>query len=136
MNHNILVEGATSSSHESHHPIMGASFSGAPLAAPTPPTPTAPPVVSGDGTPGSTLSCTPGDWEFEPTSYTYQWQSDSLVNIGTGERHRGFPTSAARSAHLLTATNSSGYSTSRSNGVAIIDARPEAQSTPPLYPSR
>ena len=48
--------------------------------------PTAPPVnrdVPFVSQSGSTLNCTMGNWDGEPTSYAYQWQIDG-ADVGTG----------------------------------------------------
>lgn len=42
-------------------------------AAPAPPVNTAPPVVNGSLTVGSSVTCSPGTWNHAPTSYEYQW---------------------------------------------------------------
>lgn len=47
-----------------------------------PPVNTTPPVVSGTGTVGSTLSCTTGVWTNAPTSYTYAWLRGGIVIAG------------------------------------------------------
>jgi hypothetical protein len=58
---------------------------------------------------GATMSCTMGNWDHEPTSYAYRWQSDG-TNIGTNS-----PTYAVQPADvgttftcLVTATNALG----------------------------
>jgi hypothetical protein len=92
---------------------------------------TAPPVnvdvpyVDGDGTAGSTLSCTMGNWDNEPTSYQYAWQTDGVPNSATGDTYNVVPGDAGKSiACIVTATNESGSTTAPvSNAVAISAAR-------------
>jgi hypothetical protein len=44
------------------------------------------PAIGGGGPPGSTLTCTMGNWEGEPTSYAYSWRAGN-ANLGSGETY-------------------------------------------------
>jgi len=49
---------------------------------------TAPPGISGDATPGQTLTCSSGAWLNSPTSYSYSWQSSASNIAGqTGSQY-------------------------------------------------
>jgi hypothetical protein len=44
------------------------------------------PAVGGGGPPGSTLSCTMGNWNGEPAGYAYSWRAGN-ANLGSGETY-------------------------------------------------
>lgn len=41
---------------------------------PSPPVNVTPPVIAGNPLPGKTLTCSPGTWSKDPTSFAYQWK--------------------------------------------------------------
>ena len=47
-----------------------------------PPVQTSPPVISGTGTVGNTLTSTVGNWTYVPTSYTHQWRRGAINIVG------------------------------------------------------
>jgi len=70
---------------------------------------------------GSTLSCTMGNWQGEPTSYAYAWCSDGVANGATGAT---YGVQAGDSGHdlacVVTATNAVGSTVApMSNAVTI-----------------
>jgi hypothetical protein len=58
---------------------------------------------------GAQLNCTMGNWDGEPTSYTYAWHNDGVANGATGAT---YATKAEDSGHglacVVTATNALG----------------------------
>jgi hypothetical protein len=90
--------------------------------------PTAPPAVvdvpavsPGTAGVGDTLTCTMGNWDGEPASYSYQWKSDGAADLGTGDT---YVVAASDSGHsitcIVTATNDLGSTEAPpSNAVAI-----------------
>src|SRR4249920_2799011 len=85
---------------------------------------TAPPVnvdvphVSQDGT---TLNCTMGNWECEPTSYAYQWQHDG-ADVGDGTATHDVTDVTGDFACVVTATNAAGSTVAPvSNTVTVTD---------------
>src|SRR5215475_4985078 len=91
---------------DSAHPQMALVFvpSGTPLA----PVVIDVPHVTGVGEVGQTLSCTTGNWENDPNTYAYQWQSDG-TNAGTGTDSNEYvidPSDSSKSITcVVTATN-------------------------------
>jgi hypothetical protein len=73
------------------------------------------------GQTGTTLNCTMGNWENEPTSYAYQWQRDGAnVTGGTAADYTVVPADDGTvMACVLTATNALGSATARSNDVTV-----------------
>jgi hypothetical protein len=89
------------------------------------PAETAPPVVSGTQTFGSTLSCTTGTWTGTPTiSYTYQWQRDgSNINTATSSTYTLVQADVGNTIRcVVTGTNSYGNSSAISNPTSNIIA--------------
>jgi len=126
------------------HPISGGETPTHPIELPpngtTPPAPTAPPVnrdvpyLGGNGTVGSTLNCTMGNWDNEPSSYTYAWKSDGTTDlVGVGANYIVVASDDGHSITcVVTATNSLGSTTAPpSNAVAISGAAP-APTAPPV----
>lgn len=89
--------------------------------------PTAPPVnrdvplVDGTGTVGSTLNCTMGNWENEPTEYRYDWRSDGSPNAATGATYNVVAGDTGKAIScIVTATNALGSTAAPvSNAVSI-----------------
>jgi hypothetical protein len=89
---------------------------------PVPTITTAPAVTPTTAALATPMSCTNGTWANAPTSYTYQWQRDT-VNIA-GATAATYTTVAADETHSLrcqvTAHNAGGNSTpANSNAVAV-----------------
>jgi hypothetical protein len=86
-----------------------------------PPTVVDIPHVTGAGTVGSTLNCTMGNWEGEPTSYTYEWQADTTNVLGSGDTYVVDEVAVGHEVVcVVTATNPYGSSKAPpSNAVAI-----------------
>lgn len=87
-----------------------------------PPVQTSPPVISGAGTVGNTLTSTVGNWTYAPTSYTRQWRRGA-VNI-PGATTATYVLVAADSGTSvtmqLTAHNAAGSTqASLSNAIAV-----------------
>jgi hypothetical protein len=83
---------------------------------------TSPPVISGTGTVGFTLTSTVGNWTYVPTSYAYQWTRNSTP-IGLNGQGATYTLVAADSGTncmlRLTATNAAGSTTISSNAIAV-----------------
>jgi hypothetical protein len=72
---------------------------------------------------GSTLTCTMGNWQGEPTEYVYQWVIDGATPVGDGTGVYAFtPEEVGHNAMCtVTATNEAGSSqASISNTVVIV----------------
>jgi hypothetical protein len=84
------------------------------------------PAVSGpDGlssaSVGQTLNCTMGNWNGEPTSYTYQWQSDSSpVGSGTASYMVAGSDSGKSITCVVTATNAVGSATAPPSNAVVV----------------
>jgi hypothetical protein len=96
--------------------------------APSPPSNTALPVVSGTTTQGQTLSTTNGAWTGSPTSYGYQWQDcnssgGSCVNIA-GATASTYTIVTADAGHtitaIVTASNASGSASQMAAVTGIV----------------
>lgn len=87
-----------------------------------PPVPanTVAPVISGSAPSGSTLTSTTGTWLNTPTSYSYQWKSDS-TNVGADQNT--YVTQVSDEGHtitvVVTATNAFGSASAISNGITV-----------------
>lgn len=72
---------------------------------------------------GDTLNCTMGNWEGEPTSYSYQWQFDG-VNTGASSSVADYVVTAAdvdKSATcIVTATNDLGATVAPASNAVIV----------------
>lgn len=79
------------------------------------------PHVTGDGVVGEVLTCTTGNWNGEPTSYSYQWLSDA-IQVGTNsDAYTVAGSDAGQSLTcVVTATNAGGSTVAPpSNAVAV-----------------
>ena len=78
-----------------------------------------PPSISGNGTVGGALSCSPGTWENGPTAFAFQWQRDG-VDVG-GATSPSYVVSAADLGQTIacrvTASNNVGSRNSTSAAV-------------------
>lgn len=86
---------------------------------------TSAPVVSGTAREGSTLSCSTGSWDNEPTSYSYQWYyADGDVAI-IGATSSSYLVQAGDVGEeiycVVTATNAGGSSSQDSNTVGPVE---------------
>lgn len=74
------------------------------------------PTVSGRSVPGARLTCAPGDWSGNPSSFTYTWTRNGKVISGaTGETYLvGIFDEGARIACVVTAHNAGGTGTASS----------------------
>lgn len=90
--------------------ISGSGGSSAPIN-------TSPPVVSGTGYSGQTLTTTDGTWSNSPTGFTYQWQSDSVdISGATATTYQVTDSTEGTSLScLVTASNPDGSNTTGSN---------------------
>lgn len=83
-----------------------------------PPVNTAAPVIVGDVTVGDTVSCLPGTWLAEPTSYAYAWQRAGTSIAGATAA--SYEITKADTASLLScsviATNADGTASASSSG--------------------
>jgi hypothetical protein len=85
-----------------------------------------PAVMPLQASPGDTLNCTMGNWQGEPDTYTYQWQSDGAdTGANAGADYTIPPTDAGKTITcVVTATNPRGSTQAPpSNPVAIPAAR-------------
>jgi hypothetical protein len=96
------------------------------------------PYVSPDTTAaiGDTLSCTSGNWNGEPTGYTYSWQHLDQSEVGTGNT---YVVAAGDAAHslvcLVTATNGVGSTTATPSNAVFIPAVAAAAARHPVPPA-
>lgn len=100
-----------------------------------PPVNTSAPVVSGTARVGSTLSCSTGSWDNEPTSYAYQWLRDGDPISGATssayvliEADEGADISCA-----VTASNSAGSASQVSNEVGPVEEASTPYGLPLLF---
>lgn len=93
------------------------------------------PAVSGTGAPGSTLTCTKGNWTGEPTSYAYAWQ-DASANLGVGDTYAVTEADIGRQiVCVVTAGNAFGQiAAPPSNAVTIAAAVAQAAKTSTVKP--
>jgi hypothetical protein len=82
------------------------------------------PYISGTATVGSTLTCTMGNWQSEPTSYLYQWKSDA---IEMGANESSYTVAATDAGHSITcvvsASNAGGTTTAAPSNVIFINSQ-------------
>jgi thermitase len=105
---------------------------------PSPPTSTAPPVVTGTAQDGQVLSASTGTWSNSPTSYAYQWQrcdaggaGCSPVTGATGQTYALTSTDVgATIAVSVTATNAAGSGVASSAPTAVVTAAASASPPP------
>lgn len=87
-----------------------------------PPVNTSVPAITGTPTVGSTITCTMGIWENEPTSYAYQWRKLPFANIA-GATSASYVVQAGDVGSDIycnvTATNALGSTTVASTTVTI-----------------
>jgi hypothetical protein len=86
-----------------------------------PPVMTSPPVVSGTGTVGQTLSVTNGNWTYVPTSYAYQWLRNgaNIAGATAATRVLAAADSGTNVSCRVTATNAAGSTPIVSNAIAV-----------------
>lgn len=98
---------------------------GTPLPQPGAPVVVDVPHLGGTGAAGETLTCTKGNWQGEPTGYSYAWKRDGADIAGpTGDT---YTVAAEDSGHaivcVVTATNDAGSTTAPpSNAVSVNGA--------------
>ena len=106
-------------SSDANIPQMALTF--VPAGAAIPPSIIDNPVITGSSAVGSTLSCSTGNWDNEPTSYTYQWQSAG-TNI-SGATNSIYVTQNSDSNNVVTcvvtATNAAGSASATSNAIMV-----------------
>lgn len=81
---------------------------------------------------GDTMNCTMGNWDGEPTTYSYQWISDGAMNIGSDAADYTVTSNdiGKTLTCVVTATNGMGSTTAPpSNGVVVT--MPEVGPAPP-----
>ena len=75
------------------------------------------PVVSQTG---STLNCTMGNWDGEPTSYAYLWMIDATIG-GTAPSYTVLPADVGKSATCtVSATNAAGTTSAPPSNAVVI----------------
>jgi hypothetical protein len=83
------------------------------------------PYVSGVGTVGEILNCTMGEWTGQPTSYSYQWKSDGVTDLGTGSNYTVLSADSGHSITcIVTATNEIGSTVSPPSNAVQASAGP------------
>jgi hypothetical protein len=85
-----------------------------------PPANITPPVVGGAAQVSGVLSVTTGNWSYQPTVFSYQWQSAG-VDVGTDSNtYTVQPTDAGNPITCtVTATNANGSGSATSNQVLV-----------------
>lgn len=85
------------------------------------------PYVGGAGTVGSTLTCTMGNWDNEPSSYSYEWHTDGVPNSAVGDTYNVAAGDVGKEIScVVTATNALGSTAAPvSNAVSISAATRE-----------
>lgn len=75
---------------------------------------------------GAILHCTMGNWDGEPTGYTYAWHTDGVANGQTGAEHAVTEDDVGQDwACVVTATNKLGSTVApMSNSVTVAEAPP------------
>lgn len=90
--------------------------------APSAPSNTSPPTISGTALPGDTLTCNPGTWSGNPTSFDYQWNRDTSQLPGANQQ--GYEVQIADEGHSLgcgvTASNGGGSSAASASAPVIV----------------
>jgi len=91
--------------------------------APSGPTNSVPPSISGTAASGSRLTCAPGTWSMSPT-FTYQWQRDGL-SIG-GATNSEYDVQGADEVHSITCrvTATSGVQSAVATSAAVVPSPP------------
>jgi sugar lactone lactonase YvrE len=86
-----------------------------------PPLDVTPPAIVGKPTARTTLTCSPGTWTNNPSSYTYQWSRDGTPIVGaTGATHVVQPIDEGNTLTCTaTATNGAGASAAGANSGAF-----------------
>ena len=100
--------------------------------APSAPTNTTAPHVSGTAQQGSTLNTTTGSWSNSPTSYAYAWRECDTSGSGcvpiSGATSSSYTLAAGDVGHtiraVVTATNTAGGSSATSSQTAVVAAAP------------
>jgi hypothetical protein len=89
------------------------------------------PQVTGSTSIGSTLTCSQGSWQNDPTSFTYGWQENGTAIAGaTSATYAIAPADAGDTiVCAVTATNPAGSVTAVSNSVTVVAPAPTV-STP------
>lgn len=80
------------------------------------------PLVMGDGVVGQSLTCTMGNWDNEPTSYSYAWMRDAdAITDATADTYTIVEDDVGHSVGcIVTATNSAAsVAAPRSNDVVV-----------------
>lgn len=80
------------------------------------------PNLSGNGAVGETLTCTMGNWQGEPTGYSYAWKSDGAdIGGASGSTYVAAAGDAGKSITcVVTATNAAGSTTAPpSNAISV-----------------
>lgn len=94
------------------------------LDTPVAPQNTEAPTISGAGTTGTTLSCSPGTWTGTPSpELTYQWQilsGGNWTNIQDATSDSYTPTSLADHRCAVTGTNGAGSAVAYSNVINVV----------------
>jgi hypothetical protein len=88
----------------------------------TPPVLVSAPVISGAPHKGSTLTCSTGGWEGNPTTFAWQWSRDGVVvegSIAPTHTVSGIDVDSALTC-AVTATNEFGSTTASSSEIAIV----------------
>lgn len=70
---------------------------------------------------GSTLSCTMGNWDFEPTAYAFQWKLNNANVPGDLANYAVQPADVGKSATcVVTATNEQGSTTAPPSNAVVV----------------
>jgi uncharacterized repeat protein (TIGR02543 family) len=102
-----------------------------------PPVNTTAPTITGSGQVGATLTCSPGQWMGNPTTYGYEWERNGTAIPGPATNTYA-TTSADQSSTLqclVTAANAQGSGSSISTGFTVTGAQP-APASLTLSPGR
>ncbi len=95
--------------------------SAAPPVSPAAPVETTRPRVTGSAKAGGTLSCSPGSWNNNATTFAYQWYRDgtSLAGFTSSTYRLGSLDEGTTLMCLVTASNAAGQASAQSNAVKI-----------------
>ena len=114
--------------------VVAESEKGVKVAGAAPEPPIGGPTISGEATPGSTLTCSHGNWEGAPLpiEFTYQWQlngtaipSATTATFIVGSADRGYSLTCR-----VTGTNSEGTASALSNSVHVVGLAPSPEELP------
>lgn len=80
------------------------------------------PYVGGTGAVGSILTCTMGNWDNVPDSYSYVWHTDGVANSAVGDTYTVVSGDAGKEVScVVTATNAAGSTEAPESNVVVVE---------------